>query len=73
METIKIFGTYDFPTDSNSVVSYNAFPHLSQEMMKNITFEDNQIKINKEIDTVPDVTHESFFGENIKRVINTLK
>ncbi len=76
METL-IFGKYEIPTNNSSVVSYNVSTHLTSKMMELISFENNEIRINSiatEVDDNDDneVTHEVFFGENIKRVAKTL-
>ena len=66
-----IFGTFAIGIDS---ISYTAPANLTQEMIQCISFDERKAIEMPAIVTTDEneVTHEVFFGENVKRVINTL-
>lgn len=74
MLSLSIFGKYVVSPGTPSVSSYIVPAHLTADMMKLISFENNEIRIHEEIEVHnEEVTHESFFGENIQRVKNSLR
>ncbi len=66
-----IFGTFTIGIGS---ISYTAPANLTHDMIQCISFDERK-EIEMPMIISPDeneVTHEVFFGENVKRVINTL-
>lgn len=66
-----IFGTFSNPLINGISVSYSCPAILPKETMDRISFSDESY-IHLEEDTQEDITHGVFFGENLKRVKNTL-